>query len=220
MTRQSPSRRHFLVSAAIGTAAGVVPVGGDSSPAHAQRSASRDQQELNDFLTLSRELTGVQKLNSDLGAQYLRRFKETFGSEALTELIKQYKSIIGTTPSTTERLKAIKQKIIDVEYIGAAAEQIIYIWYLSAFFLPNPKDPELREQDEPGGVSRRLSWYARQVATREPDADDELRGGLWQFGTLEQYERGLIWEVIGTHAPMTPGPSKFHWKDKPTLPSL
>jgi hypothetical protein len=206
MTGLSPTRRRFLLSATIGTAAGVVPVSEDSSPAHAQRAASRDQQELNDFLALSRELTGVQKLNSDLGAQYLRRFKETFGSEALTEILKQYRTILGSIPSSNERLKAIKQKIIDAEYIGAAAEQIIYIWYLSAFFLPNPKDPEVREQDEPGGTSR------------EPDADDELRGGTWQFGTLEQYEKGLIWEVIGAHPPMTPGPYKFHWKDKPTLP--
>jgi hypothetical protein len=98
----------------------------------------------------------------------------------------------------------IKQTIMDDEYRGAAAEQIIYLWYLSAFYVPNPLDPENREEKE-----------ENRAAEGGTDPDDEPKRGVWQYGTLEQYEKALIWTIIGAHAPMTPGGPMGHWKDKP-----
>jgi len=98
----------------------------------------------------------------------------------------------------------IKLSIMDDEYRGAAAEQITYLWYLSAFYLPNPLDPENRGEKE-----------GKSAAEGGTDPDDEAKPGVRQYGTLEQYEKALIWTIIGAHAPMTPGGPMGHWKDKP-----
>ena len=199
----STNRRNFLVSAAAGTVAGVASVAVQATcPTQAQENASR--QYFSDFLTLSCELTGVSKLDDNLGRQYLSRFCETFGSKILTDLLREYCTILTRCRSVRDRLKMIKHSIMDDEYRGAAAEQIIYLWYLSAFYVPNPLDSENREEKE-----------EQSPTEGGADPDDAPKSGVWQYGTLEQYEKTLIWPIIGAHAPMTPGGPMGHWKDKP-----
>jgi hypothetical protein len=163
----------------------------------------QEQKNLTDFLALSRDLTGESKLDPDLGRQYLGRFRETFGHEILKELVREHKAILTKAGSVKIKLDMIKKTIMEDEYRGAAAAQIIYLWYLSAFFMPNPLDPEVREKDE------------KSEAKHAADPDDEAKRGVWQYGTLEQFAKALVWTTIGAHAPMTRGGPMGHWANKP-----
>ncbi|PAJ81601.1 hypothetical protein DF156_31825 [Burkholderia ubonensis] len=77
---------------------------------------------------------------------------------------------------------AIRQRIMMDPILGPCAEQVIYLWYVSAFFKKNPADPQK---------------------------------GVWQYGSAEQYDEALIWQVIRGHAPMTDGMTYGFWADPP-----
>src|SRR2546422_5466852 len=92
-----PDRRRFLLSTALGTAGVIVSVrDNETAPAHgAQPPAvtANSKQGLNDFLELSRDLTGYSNLDPGLGLEYLDRFRETFGRNILNDLIHEHKTI-------------------------------------------------------------------------------------------------------------------------------
>ena len=88
---------------------------------------------LGDFMKLSEMLTGVKPLDRGLGVQYLERYARNPDLTALLpQLIKAYRDIA----SQTDLAKAIQEKIMQDTTVGPAAEQLIYLWYVSAFFLP------------------------------------------------------------------------------------
>ncbi len=79
----------------------------------------------------------------------------------------------------------IKTRIMGDPKLRAAAEQIIFLWYISAFFVPDASDPKKIK-------------------------------GAWRFGSLQQYDKALVWPVIRAHAPMTQGGPYGYWSDPPT----
>jgi Membrane bound FAD containing D-sorbitol dehydrogenase len=88
---------------------------------------------LADFMNLSEMLTGVKPLDRRLGIQYLERYARNPDLTALLpQLIKAYRDIA----SQSDLAKAIQEKIMQDRTVGPAAEQLIYLWYVSAFFLP------------------------------------------------------------------------------------
>jgi hypothetical protein len=88
---------------------------------------------LGDFMKLSEILTGVKPLDRRLGTQYLERYARNPDLTALLpQLIKAYRDIA----SQSDMAKAIQEKIMQDRTVGPAAEQLIYLWYVSAFFLP------------------------------------------------------------------------------------
>ena len=88
-----------------------------------------------DFMKLSETLTGVKSLDRRLGVQYLERYARNPDLTALLPpLIKAYRDAVASKPDDLP--KAIQQKIMQDKTIGPAAEQLIYLWYVSAFFLP------------------------------------------------------------------------------------
>jgi hypothetical protein len=88
---------------------------------------------LGDFMNLSELLTGVKPLDRHLGGQYLERYARNPDLTALLpQLIQAYRGIA----SQTELAKATQDKIMQDRTVGPAAEQLIYLWYVSAFFLP------------------------------------------------------------------------------------
>jgi hypothetical protein len=90
---------------------------------------------LTDFMNLSELLTGVKPLDRRLGTQYLERYaRHPDLTGLLPQLIKAYRDIAGTSQS--DLVKAIQQKIMQDKTVGPAAEQLIYVWYVSAFFMP------------------------------------------------------------------------------------
>jgi len=74
----------------------------------------------------------------------------------------------------------------DADDIRAAAEQVIYLWYVSAFFLQ-----PLKRQN------------SAQLMRTGPQ--------IWLYGTTEQYEQALLWKVMKAHAPMMPGGGPNYW---------
>src|SRR5713101_1702677 len=92
---------------------------------------------LGDFMKVSETLTGVKPLDRRLGVQYLERYARNPDLTALLpQLVKAYRDIVGATPPPGDLNKVIQEKIMRDKTVGPAAEQLIYLWYTSAFFLP------------------------------------------------------------------------------------
>ena len=91
-----------------------------------------------DFMKVSEALTGVETLDRRIGVQYLERYaRHPDLQNLLPPLIKAYKDASSGGASPQDALKALKQKIAqDPATVGPAAEQLVYLWYVSAFFLP------------------------------------------------------------------------------------
>lgn len=113
---------------------------------------------LADFMKVSRTLTGMPLASLQdirLGREYLVRFSKLNVPEI------DLRKLIAAHDQTADAIMNDKD-------IRAAAEQLIYLWYLSAFFLNTTVGP------------------------------------AWVYGTTDQYEQGVLWKVIGAHAPMMP----------------
>jgi hypothetical protein len=93
---------------------------------------------LADFMNVSETLTGVKPLDRRLGVQYLERYARHPDLTALLpQLIKSYRDVASSSSTSQDDLiKAVQQKIMQDKTVGPAAEQLIYLWYVSAFFLP------------------------------------------------------------------------------------
>jgi len=90
-----------------------------------------------DFMTVSETLTGVKPLDRRLGVQYLERYARHPDLTALLpQLIKSYRDAAASSTSQDDLIKAVQQKVMQDKTVGPAAEQLIYLWYVSAFFLP------------------------------------------------------------------------------------
>ena len=129
---------------------------------------------LADFMKVSRTLTGMPLSSvSDLrlGREYLERFAriDVPGIDL--------RRLIAAHADSAEAL-------MKNAAVRPAAEQLIYLWYLSGFLLPTKTGP------------------------------------AWVYDTIEQYERGLLWTVIGAHAPMMPmrGSEPSYWANEGHLP--
>ena len=151
---------------------------------------------LETFIAVSGALTGVAPLDRHLANQYMERYAtHPQLSKNLDILTKAYRNIAASKkPDEND----IKQNIVMSSdgAVRAAAKQLIYLWYTSAFFIPL----------DPGSDP-----------SRPPLKDDpaDTRKKVWVYGTPEQYERGLMWKVISAHAPMTPGGPRHYWESVP-----
>lgn len=91
---------------------------------------------LDDFMSLSERLTGIEPLDGRIGAQYLHRYaRNPELTKLLPPLVNAYRDI--TRLQAADPVSAIKRNILQQPTaLGPAAEQLIYLWYVSAFFLP------------------------------------------------------------------------------------
>ncbi len=157
--------------------------------------------QLKQFISVSETLTGAGKrpsqsplvLQPRMAAQYLERFArlpDYFPKLLrLFEVHEAYAAALGAPPDPDKIAERImNNKETDADDIRAAAEQVIYLWYVSAFFLPPLKEDPLH----PG----------QSVRTGPP---------IWIYGSTEQYEQGLLWKVVKAHAPMMPGGRAKYW---------
>lgn len=135
------------------------------------------------FVDLSVALTGVQDLDPQLVQAYMERLTAQFGAGAVSMLLNEFASIVtqfGCDEQSNQQ--ALGQRIVGNPAFAPLAEQIIYLWYVSAMYLPDPGNPA-RER--------------------------------WVYGSADQYDRALIWRVIGGHAPMKPGRNASFWAEPP-----
>lgn len=90
------------------------------------------------FMKVSQALTGVGNLDTRIGSQYFERYaRHPDLTKLLPPLINAYRDIEAASPDLARRKTLIKRNIVsNKSTLGQAAEQLIYLWYVSAFFLP------------------------------------------------------------------------------------
>lgn len=114
---------------------------------------------LNSFIGLSETLTDVAPLDRHLANQLMERFATNARlSETLPRLIGAYREI---APGNARPADAdVQRRIINDATLSEGAKQLIYLWYISAFFLPRPDDPSKRMwvYGTPEQYRRALVW--------------------------------------------------------------
>jgi hypothetical protein len=192
-------RRTFLKGALLlGAAAGTTPaeaqapvqVWEESDPQcrvvlqEVTPSYAVDAAMLTDFVNLSQLLTGyASSLDRAVASRYLDRLTaHPRLSPSVPALFEKYRAITSGANPPSE--SDIQQQIMLDPAIRPIAEQVIYLWYVSAFFVPRQDDPTKN---------------------------------VWVYGSPEDYEKSLLWSLIGAHAPMTRGGPFGYWADAPSL---
>jgi hypothetical protein len=91
-----------------------------------------------DFIRLSEAITGVEPLNKNLARQYLERFaSHPQLADKLMPLINAFRDLAPKTGAADDAvISAMLTKHPDAK---DPAQQLIYLWYVSAFFLPDDK---------------------------------------------------------------------------------
>jgi D-sorbitol dehydrogenase-like protein len=114
---------------------------------------------LQEFIRLSRLLTGIDKLESDLAEQYLQRCSD---NEQLQPLLQD---LVAALPPPQGDRKAMEKAFLDKLLLDngrlfAGAEQIIYLWYVGGLFHPNPsgKGPGSWDYGPPDHYFRGKAW--------------------------------------------------------------
>jgi len=146
------------------------------------------------FMQLSEVLTGVRPLDEHIGRKYFERFAHHPQlTSLLPRLAQAYRSIApgGTPPADA----LVEQDIMKNSDLRPGAEQIIFVWYLSAFYLLPPAP-------------------AASSMNPVPPAPPKP---VWIYGSPEEYTAALIWPLIHAHAPMTRGGPTGHWARAPRL---
>jgi len=121
----------------------------DVTPAPAARSAAPPAQaapqtpvappiSVQDFIRVSRLLTGIDRLETELAEQYLERCSD---NEQVRPLLKTL--VAALPPSPQGDRKAMEEEfrkklLLEDGRLFNGAEQIIYLWYVGGFFHPNP----------------------------------------------------------------------------------
>jgi len=99
-----------------------------------------DDNLLVDFMKVSETLTGEKPLDQRLGSQYLDRYaRHPELTKLLPPLIKAYRDLMSGSAkqlSSEDIAAKFNQSVMADSAVAPAAEQLIYLWYISAFFLP------------------------------------------------------------------------------------
>jgi hypothetical protein len=83
---------------------------------------------LDDFMALSRILTGAQALDAGVGAQYLERLNSSPFQPALATILHRFRNI-PPGPRTADQ---VKKRIVSDDELRPTVCQIILLWYTSA----------------------------------------------------------------------------------------
>ncbi len=157
---------------------------------------------LSDFITVSQALTGAPEVprKRRLAGEYLDRFAQLWdptktGSPnpgyfpKLLALHERYKNLADAPPD------AKAAQLIDDPNFTDAAQQVIYLWYVSAFYI---EPPDNSVGATPGTFKA---------------------GKTWIYGTADQYRQSLLWPLLRAHAPAMPqqggGPGYWATAAKP-----
>jgi len=147
---------------------------------------------LDDFIALSECLTGVAGLDPDLALQYLGRFRDhpIFG-RALPGLCRELGRIVEEATGEAALEETVGARIMDEPELGPAAQQLIYLWYVGAFFELDPADPRRGAWSygtDPDHYGRGLMWAVIRAHApmtpgvaegQQPGPPDHGRGPYW-----------------------------------------
>jgi hypothetical protein len=82
---------------------------------------------LDDFMALSRVLTGVEDLDVNLGRQYLDRLASSPFQPQLDEILERFRGL----EKGEKHVEQVKAKIVEVDLLRPTVCQIILLWYTS-----------------------------------------------------------------------------------------
>ena len=82
---------------------------------------------LDDFMALSRVLTGVDDLDVNLGRQYLDRLASSPFQPQLDEIVERFRGL----KKGEKLVEKVKVKIVEVDRLRSTVCQIILLWYTS-----------------------------------------------------------------------------------------
>lgn len=85
---------------------------------------------LEDFLALSQILTGVERLNAELGRQYLERLNSSPSQPTMRQILEKFREISKDARLVDE----VKQQIVGKDEFRQIVCQIILLWYTSAMW--------------------------------------------------------------------------------------
>ncbi len=88
--------------------------------------------ELREFIDLSEVLTGLDNLESDIAAEYLERC--TANTEVAGKLKQLIQTLTSLHGSRSDKEKGMRDALNSDGALFIAAEQVIYLWYIGAFF--------------------------------------------------------------------------------------
>jgi hypothetical protein len=121
---------------------------------------------LKNFVGLSEAVTGVAPLDRNLAGEFMERFATNPTlSATLKKLIEAYQSIAPGDARPDET--SIRQRFMpdppmsdDAKQLKEGTKQLIYLWYVSAFFLPREDDPTKKAwvYGTPEQYKRALLW--------------------------------------------------------------
>jgi Membrane bound FAD containing D-sorbitol dehydrogenase len=123
-----------------------------------------DDSLLVDFINVSEALTGVKPLDQRLGSQYLDRYAHHPElTKLLPALIKAYRDFNAGHPQQSQAQDSqarFNESVLGNGATALAAEQLIYLWYVSAFFLPADHSAASRNwiYGTPEQYDRALLW--------------------------------------------------------------
>jgi hypothetical protein len=80
-----------------------------------------------DFLAISRILTGVENLDADLGRQYLDRLNSSPFNPLLSQILKRFQELKGAPDAVGQ----VKKQIVADDSLRPTVCQIILLWYTS-----------------------------------------------------------------------------------------
>ena len=155
----------------------------------AVKSADVSEDLLSDFIAVSQVLTGAPEpaRRRRLAGEYLQRFAELWDPTKtdipnpgympkLLALCDKYKSLPDGTPD------AKAAQLMNDPSVTDAAQQVIFLWYVSAFFI---EPPDNAIGAKPGTFKA---------------------GKTWIYGTTDQYRQSLLWPLLRAHPPAMPQP--------------
>ena len=156
--RAQLSRRRFLQTSTFAGFAALVPplieaqnpvgnIFGEGLPAcrvhypKVKPAYPLDGRLIDTFRELSEVLTGVNRLDPHLAKAYATRVAETpILTSSLPKLLDAFRQIQTRPKQSWEREVVARIMNPPASQLRQCAEQVIYAWYFSALFLPDPKD--------------------------------------------------------------------------------
>ena len=151
---------------------------------------------MDDFLTLSAELTGFTDfdlLGTGQAESYLATVTEVVGAEILTGLLSAYRNDVTETGDERLRAEQLDRAVLSDGRFGPVARNILKLWYAGIWFeLPD-------------------DWVAMYTPGHP---------NLKFTPSAQAYAESLLWVTIGANPPGARAPGYGSWAEPPRIPDV
>jgi hypothetical protein len=133
---------------------------------------------LDEFIALSRILTGVEDLDRHLGSIYLDRLISSRFQPQLEEILERFRKL----PRGDKLLKEVKAKIVEADELNPAVCQIVLLWFTATMqdnmgIQPPPASPNFRY----GTQEEYFSGLAWKIIGAHPPGLSGGYFGHWRY---------------------------------------